>query len=80
MGMPLRTKQDRQTGAQFSHIPFKGGESLITAVLRGHVKMTFDAISKLTPHAETGKMRVPRLSSKMAEYPKVPTLRDLGYN
>jgi tripartite-type tricarboxylate transporter receptor subunit TctC len=68
------------TGAQFSHIPFKGGESVITAVLGGHVEMTFDAISKLTPHAQTGKMRVLLLSSKMAEYPKVPTLRDLGYN
>ncbi len=68
------------TGAQFSHVPFKGGESVITAVLGGHVEMTFDAISKLTPHAQTGKLRVLLLSSKMAEYPKVPTLRDLGYN
>src|SRR5512134_658788 len=68
------------TGAQFSHVPFKGGESVITAVLGGHVEMTFDAISKLTPHAETGKMRVLLLSSKMAQYPKVPTLKDLGYN
>jgi tripartite-type tricarboxylate transporter receptor subunit TctC len=68
------------TGAQFSHVPFKGGESVITAVLGGHVEMTFDAISKLTPHAQTGKLRVLLVSSKMAEYPKVPTLRDLGYN
>ena len=53
---------------------------MITAVLGGHVEITFDAISKLTPHVETGKMRVLLLSSKMAEYPKAPPSRDLGYN
>jgi tripartite-type tricarboxylate transporter receptor subunit TctC len=68
------------TGAQFSHVPFKGGESVITAVLGGHVEMTLDAINKITPHVETGKMRVLLMSKKMAEYPKVPTLKDLGYD
>jgi len=42
--------------------------------------MTIDAINKITPHVETGKMRVLLLSKKMAEYPKVPTLKDLGYD
>jgi tripartite-type tricarboxylate transporter receptor subunit TctC len=68
------------TGAQFSHVPFKGGESVITAVLGGHVEMTIDAINKITPHVETGKMRVLLMSKKMAEYPKVPTLKELGYD
>src|SRR5512136_1496281 len=68
------------TGAQFSHVPFKGGESVITAVLGGHVEMTLDAINKITPHVETGKMRVLLMSKKMAEYPKVPTLKELGYD
>jgi len=68
------------TGAQFSHVPFKGGESVITAVLGGHVEMTLDAINKITPHVETGKMRVLLMSKKMEEYPKVPTLKDLGYD
>jgi tripartite-type tricarboxylate transporter receptor subunit TctC len=67
------------TGAQFSHVPFKGGESVITAVLGGHVEMTIDAINKITPHVETGKMRVLLMSKKMEEYPKVPTLKELGY-
>ena len=67
------------TGAQFSHVPFKGGESVITAVLGGHVEMTIDAIIKITPHVETGKMRVLLMSKKMAEYPNVPTLKELGY-
>jgi len=33
------------TGAQFTHVPFKSGEAVITALLGGHVEATFDAIS-----------------------------------
>lgn len=67
------------TGAQFNHVPFKGGDAVITAVLGGHVEMTFDAINKITPHVESGKMRVLLLTIKMAEFPNVPTMIDLGY-
>jgi tripartite-type tricarboxylate transporter receptor subunit TctC len=67
------------TGAQFTHVPFKGGESVITALLGGHVEMTFDAINKITPHVESGKMRVLLLTNKMPELPNVPTIRELGY-
>jgi tripartite-type tricarboxylate transporter receptor subunit TctC len=67
------------TGAQFTHVPFKGGESVITALLGGHVEVTFDAINKITPHVESGKMRILLLTSKMPELPNVPTIRELGY-
>jgi hypothetical protein len=43
------------TGAQFTHVPFKGGESVITALLGGHVEMTFDAMNKMVPHVESGR-------------------------
>jgi tripartite-type tricarboxylate transporter receptor subunit TctC len=67
------------TGAQFTHVPFKGGESVITALLGGHVEITFDAINKITPHVESGKLRVLLLTNKMAELPSIPTLNELGY-
>ena len=67
------------TGAQFTHIPYKGGESVTTAVLGGHIEMTCDVISKFVPHIESGKLRCLLLSTKMAELPDVPTLTDLGY-
>jgi tripartite-type tricarboxylate transporter receptor subunit TctC len=67
------------TGAQFTHIPYKGGESVTTALLGGHIEMTCDVISKLVPHIESGKLRCLLLSTKMAELPDVPTLTDLGY-
>jgi tripartite-type tricarboxylate transporter receptor subunit TctC len=67
------------TGAQFTHVPFKGGESVITALLGGHVEMTFDAMNKMAPHVESGKLRVLLLTNKMAEFPKIPTMTELGY-
>jgi len=67
------------TGAQFTHVPFKGGESVITALLGGHLEMTYDAINKIYPHVESGKLRVLLLTYKMADFPNVPTITDLGY-
>ncbi len=67
------------TGAQFNHVPFKSGEAVITALLGGHVEMTFDAVSKIAPHVESGKMRMLLVTMKSPTFPNVPTLRDLGY-
>jgi len=67
------------TNTQFDHIPFKGGEAVITALLGGHVEMTFDAINKITPHVESGKMRVLLLTNKMPALANIPTMNDLGY-
>ena len=67
------------TGAQFTHVPFKGGESVITALLGGHVEMTCDTINKFAPHVESGKLRVLLLTNKMTEFPNVPTMAELGY-
>ena len=67
------------TGAHFTHVPFKGGESVITALLGGHVEMTFDAMNKMAPHVESGKLRVLLLTNKMTEFPNIPTMTELGY-
>lgn len=67
------------TGAQFTHVPFKGGESVITAVLGGHVEMSCDATNKFISHVESGKIRVLLVTNKTPDLPQVPTLLDLGY-
>ena len=67
------------TNTQFTMIPFKGGESVITALLGGHVEVTFDAFGKVKPHIDSGQMRVLLVSKKMAGYPEIPTAMDLGY-
>ena len=67
------------TGAKFNLIPFKGGEAVITALLGGHVEVTYDAFGKFIPHIESGKMRPLLVARKMANFPEIPTLTELGY-
>jgi len=67
------------TGAQFTLVPFKGGESVVTALLGGHVEATCDMLSKFVPHVESGALRILIISKKMAEYSQLPTITDFGY-
>jgi tripartite-type tricarboxylate transporter receptor subunit TctC len=66
-------------GVEFTHVPFKGGESVITAVLGGHVDLCFDAYGKIKPHVDAGKLRFLITSKKIPESPSIPTATDLGY-
>lgn len=67
------------TGAQFTHVPFEGGETVTTAVLGGHVEASCDAFSKQKPHVEAGKIRVLLITYKVPAFPNVPTITEFGY-
>ena len=67
------------TGAEFTHVPFKGGEAVVTALLGGHVEMSYDIVGKFMPHVEAGKVRILLVSRKISFLPNVPTITDLGY-
>ncbi len=66
-------------GIQLTHVPFEGGESVITAVLGGHVEATCDTLAKVKGQVEGGKMRILLITNKMPGYPDVPTITELGY-
>ena len=63
-------------GIQLTHVPFEGGESVITAVLGGHVEATCDTLAKVKGQVEGGKMRMLLITNKMPGYPDVPTIRN----
>jgi len=67
------------TGTQFIHVPFEGGETVMTALLGGHVEVTCDGFAKVKPHADAGKMRVLLITNKMPSFPEIPTITELGY-
>ena len=67
------------TGAKFTHVPFEGGESVITAVLGGHVEFSCDGYAKMKPHADAGRLRVILTGKTLPQAPKVPTTTELGY-
>ncbi len=67
------------TGAQFTHVPFKGGEAVVTALLGGHVEVSYDIVGKFKPHVEAGKLRLLLVSRKISFLPNIPTITELGY-
>ena len=68
-----------RTGAQFTHVPFRGSSEGLTAVLGGQVDAIADA-SVWAPHVQEGRMRALCLfmPERFPRFPAVPTLRELG--
>jgi tripartite-type tricarboxylate transporter receptor subunit TctC len=66
---------------KWTHIPFGSGNEAITALLGGHV----DCASQTTEwkaQVDAGRLRLLAIlmNQRMADYPQVPTLVELGYN
>ena len=67
------------TGTNMTHVPFEGGESVVTAVMGGHVEATCDGFAKIKPHMEAGRMKFLLTTTKIPGYPQFPTITELGY-
>jgi len=67
-------------GTQTRHVPFKSTGETLTAILGGHVDITF-AFSLGGGLMEAGKIRVLAVASpeRMDLLPNVPSLKELGY-
>ncbi len=66
-------------GTTIEMVPFKGASPAITALLGGHVEAVAVAIGSLISHLRSGALKAMVSSVKIAEFPDVPTLRNLGY-
>jgi tripartite-type tricarboxylate transporter receptor subunit TctC len=68
-------------GAQFNHIPFKGGSEALQALLGGHVEVLADS-SSWAPYVKSGKLRLLATwgEQRTAEFKDVPTLKESGYD
>jgi tripartite-type tricarboxylate transporter receptor subunit TctC len=67
------------TGADLTMIPFKGAGPAVTAALGGHIEGAAAAQGVVAEHLKAGTMRGIVASTKMAEFPQIPTLAQLGY-
>jgi tripartite-type tricarboxylate transporter receptor subunit TctC len=67
------------TGTQLTHVPFKGGEAVVTALLGGHVEVSYDIVGKFLPHVQAGTVRLLLTSRKTSLFPNLPTITELGY-
>lgn len=70
----------QQTGAKFTHIPYRGSAESLPSLLGGHVDFITET-SVWAPYVESGEVRILVVNTpeRSASLPDVPTLKELGH-
>jgi tripartite-type tricarboxylate transporter receptor subunit TctC len=61
------------------HIMFNGSTPNFTSLLGGHIDICTTVLTPLLPHLESKQVVLLASSSKLKDYPTVPTMTELGY-
>ncbi|GAA4337505.1 tripartite tricarboxylate transporter substrate binding protein [Pigmentiphaga soli] len=71
---------DQLTGAQASHVPYRGAAPALADLLAGQVQMMFDTIQSSLPHIQKGALKPIAVTAKKRSplLPNVPTLAEEG--
>jgi tripartite-type tricarboxylate transporter receptor subunit TctC len=69
------------TGADMTHVPYKGTGQSVIDVVAGQVDSIFAVTTGVLPHVKSGKLRALGISSnkRSALAPDVPTIAEAGY-
>jgi tripartite-type tricarboxylate transporter receptor subunit TctC len=72
----------QEAGVKMRHLPTTGGGPATTAVLGKHAALWASPPALALPHVKAGKMRVLATwgSTRLAAFPDVPTLKELGHD
>jgi tripartite-type tricarboxylate transporter receptor subunit TctC len=70
----------QRTGANLTHIPYKGGGQAMTDVLGGNIPLVYTAVAGAQSHVKSGKLRAIAVSSaqRSKSLPDVPTFIESG--
>jgi tripartite-type tricarboxylate transporter receptor subunit TctC len=68
------------TKADLTMVPYTGATPALTAVRGNHVGAVILALGTMTGHLKSGALRGIVISSKVSEFPDIPTLAELGYS
>lgn len=70
----------KKTGGQFTHIPYKGANDAVTAVMAGDITMALADAGPASVGLQSGRVKALAVTSaqRMKDYPNVPTLAELG--
>ena len=68
------------TGAQFTHVPYKGAAPALTDLLGGQVQLMFATSVSVTPHLSSGRLRPLAVTSakRSRSLPDLPTVAEAG--
>ncbi len=68
------------TGVDITHVPYRGGAPLATALLTGEVQIGLADLPILLPHLRAGSIRALAIghATRVPWLPDVPTLREVG--
>ncbi len=68
------------SGAQMTHIPYKGGGQAVIDLVGGHVQTGFVNILEALPHVKAGRLRALAVSTatRSAVMPNIPTVAEAG--
>ncbi len=71
---------NKKFGTRFAHIPYKGSNDSVTALISNDVTMTLVDAGAASPALQSSRAKVLAVSSseRLAEMPTVPTLSELG--
>lgn len=65
-------------GLQIISIPSKGGASMATAILGGHVEICSDPVASEMNLLQAGRVRALAASNKVPGFPQIPTFEEAG--
>ena len=70
----------RMAGLEATHVPYKGGGAMMTALLGGEVDWAIEGLTATLPHVKGGRLRALAVTSarRSALLPEVPTLAEAG--
>jgi tripartite-type tricarboxylate transporter receptor subunit TctC len=68
------------TGAEMTHVPYKGGSRAIQSVMAGDTQVTFGTSPSVLPQAKGGRLRVLAVSTRERSplVPDIPGMREAG--
>jgi tripartite-type tricarboxylate transporter receptor subunit TctC len=68
-------------GVQMQHVPYKGGAAAMADLMAGHVPIASNTLTSAAGQIHAGRARALALSSssRLPDYPNVPTYAELGY-
>jgi len=71
----------RNSGVEWTHVPYKGGGPLMSDAVAGHVPLSIGSVFVTKPHIDSGRMRPLAVTSskRSPDLPNVPTVAENGY-